>query len=80
LGRSEKQHRDYCEFLINLQNDRWRSVGDYVRVAKLGFEQDCNAAGELCAKSYDGPTKTLLLPNDFPYNFVDGIFHFVRLT
>ena len=67
------------QVLTRLQAENWKSVGDYVRVAKLGFAQRVDADGQLCADAAasDCTPRTILLPNDFPYNFCAGIHHFV---
>ena len=70
LGRSASQHAEYCAFLKHCQSEGWRSVSDFVRVVKLGFERESDAEGRLCACAFKGPPRVLLLPNDFPFAFL----------
>jgi hypothetical protein len=52
-------------------------------VCKLGFEQRRDGDGRLVAgnapalRADEGGARTILIANDFPYNFVPGIGHWV---
>jgi hypothetical protein len=79
LGRSTEWQAKYRIFQAEL-TERWASVSDYVLVTKLGYEEKgfTNADGKRCAVRPDSvATKTVLVENDFPYNFDDGVYHHV---
>jgi hypothetical protein len=83
FGRSTEQEAEYARFRDRLVREGWRSVSDYIRVCKLGFEQRRDGNGALVAgdapvlRADEGGARTILIVNDFPYNFVPGIGHWV---
>jgi L-threonylcarbamoyladenylate synthase len=84
LGRSLVQQQEY-EAAMQSVRERYASIGDYILLTKFHLEQEI-AEGKLAAKRESNSdqkcgdtklSKTVLIPNDFPYNFTSDIKHFV---
>jgi hypothetical protein len=78
LSRNVDQQRDYEIFRRDLSR-HWLSIYDYILCSKFGFQKqgtegDWEARPRLSDVSE--VFKTLEL-NDFPYNFEDGISHYI---
>ena len=78
LGRSIEQQATYRAFREQIQVE-WVSVSDYILCCKLQYSETTAADGKRVAirpTTVESP-RTVLLENDFPYNFDTGISHFV---
>jgi hypothetical protein len=78
LGRSSSQQETYDRFRKQVKEE-WETLSDYLFSTKLGYEKTISSStGKYMAfKPLSSLEKLVLLPNDFPYNFEDGIIHFI---
>ena len=78
LGRSAEWQEKYGTFSAELK-EQWVSVSDYVLVTKLGYEEEATATGgkRAAVRPAAVAPRTVLVENDFPYNFDDGVHHHV---
>lgn len=76
LGRSNEQHHEYVEFMDQIKNN-YASVVDYLLISKFQFDSECVNGKVAAIRSPAQQGRLLLATNDFPYNFEDGIQHFV---
>jgi hypothetical protein len=77
LGRSLLQHEKYVEFCDQLRLS-WNSVTDFIMCSKLSFTQITLSNGKWAAERSELiERRSVLIRNDFPYNFEPGIDHYV---
>jgi len=80
LGRSDTQQSSYDEFTRGIK-DKYEHVKDYLFVSKFGFEAEASPiTGKLRVNILPGSLSTdrlNLCINDFPYNYEEGIAHYV---
>ena len=86
LGRSQEQHATYVNFMSAIKQE-WSGVSDYILATKIGLpffngddgKKSVDRAGSsFNSFSVEGRNgKTFFLKNDFPYNFENGVSHYV---
>lgn len=78
LGRHPSDIVVYRAFRTKLLSD-FASVGDYVKIKKLGYEpvlaEDDRQAAGVCPFVDQGKPYITFLPNDFPYNMHPEVEH-----
>ena len=76
LGRSASQQQVYRQFREQLEIE-WKSVSDYILCTKLSYEESSHEGKRVAVRPAEVQTRTVLLENDFPYHFEEGIHHMV---
>ena len=76
LGRSASQQQTYRQFREQLELE-WASVSDYILCTKLSYEEGTKDGKRIAIRPTIVQTRTVLLENDFPYHFDEGIHHMV---
>lgn len=77
LGRSTDEQQKYRKFRDELTTE-WKSLSDYVLVTKLGIteiQSDCRR--KAADRSQITGSHSVVLRNDFPYNFASNVEHHV---
>lgn len=78
LGRSDDQQAMYNAFRTNLKSE-WDTVGDYILATKFGLSVVLNheSGKKVSVRQEITEDRIVAAPNDFPYNFENGIHHVI---
>lgn len=78
LGRHPRDIAVYWDFRRQVL-ERYASMGDYVKITKLDYAPSTDADGRITAAQppaeEGGQPHITFRPNDFPYNFQQGVEH-----
>lgn len=76
LGRSLEQQISYLTFIEEIKRG-YASVSDYILISKFSLRSNIIDGKCTAVRETTQEVQTILLSNDFPYYFEDGIIHYI---